>query len=76
MKLPLQVQEFLNYFMFYQGQFQPEMTVQLALNPTSISLIVLAVLFFALIIISFIKKTPAIVSFLMSIYWCFAFTYH
>ena len=55
------------FTMFYQGQFQPEMTVQLALNPTSISLIVLAVLFFALIIISFIKKTPAIVSFLMSI---------
>ena len=55
------------FTMFYQGQFQPEMTVQLALNPTSISLIVLAVLFFALIIISFIKKAPAIVSFLMSV---------
>ena len=55
------------FTLFYQGQFQPEMTVQLALNPTSISLIVLAVLFFALIIISFIKKAPAIVSFLMSV---------
>ena len=55
------------FTMFYQGKFHPEMTVQLDLNPTSISLIVLAVLFFALIIISFIKKAPAIVSFLMSV---------
>lgn len=54
------------FTMFYQGQILPEMTVQLGLNPTSTSLIVLAVLFFALIIISFIKKAPAIVSFLMS----------
>ncbi|MCQ6276074.1 CopD family protein [Bacillus sp. V3B] len=55
------------FTMFYKGQFQPEMTVQLDLHSTSISLIVLAVLFFALMIISFIKKTPTIVSFLMSV---------
>ena len=55
------------FILFYQGHFQPKMTVQLALNPTSISFIVLAILFFALIIISFTKKTPSIVSFLMSV---------
>ena len=55
------------FMMFYQGQFQSEMTVQLDSNLTSISLIVLAVLFFALMIISFIKKVPAKVSFLMSV---------
>lgn len=55
------------FTMLYQGQFQPEMTVKLDLTLISISLIVLAVLFFALIIISFIKKAPVIVSFLMSV---------
>jgi putative copper export protein len=55
------------FTLFYQGQFQPEMTVQLVLNLTSMSFIVLAVLFLVLIIISFIKKAPAIVSFLMSV---------
>ena len=55
------------FIMFYQGRFQSEMTVQLDSNLTSISFIVLAVLFFALMIISFIKKVPAKVSFLMSV---------
>ena len=55
------------FMLLYQGQFQPEMTVQLDSNLTSISLAVLAALFLALIIISYIKKAPAIVSFLMSI---------
>ncbi|WP_147535972.1 copper resistance D family protein [Bacillus marasmi] len=61
--------EEVSYFftLFYQGQFQPEMTVKLIMNATSISLLGLAIIFLALIIFSFIKKAPAIVSFLMSV---------
>ncbi|MFJ8257988.1 copper resistance D family protein [Peribacillus asahii] len=55
------------FMMFYQGQLHPEMTIQLESTPSSISFAILGVLFFALMIMSFIKKTPAIVSFLMSV---------
>lgn len=55
------------FLLFYQGQFQPEMTVQLGLTPISIALIILSVLFLALIILSFIKKPPLIIPFLMSV---------
>lgn len=55
------------FTMFYQGQFQPGMTVQLGFSPTIFSLIVLAVLFIGLIIFSFIKKAPAIMSFSLSV---------
>lgn len=55
------------FMMFYQGQFHPEMTIQLEFTPPSISFTILGVLFFALMIMSFIRKTPAIVSFLMSV---------
>jgi len=51
--------------MLYQD-FQPSMTVQLELTPVSISLFVVAVLFIGLLIMSFIKKTPAFFSFLIS----------
>ena len=44
------------FISFYQGQFQPKMTVQFVLNPTSISFIVLALLFFALMILSLSKE--------------------
>ncbi|MFP3916832.1 CopD family protein [Lysinibacillus telephonicus] len=57
-----------NLFDFiYNGQAQQEMTVQLALNPTSASFIALAILFAMLMVISFLKKAPAIMSFLMSV---------
>lgn len=55
------------FTILYQGQFQPEMTVQLVLNLTSISLILLAILFLVLTILSFIKKAPTVVSFLMNV---------
>ncbi|MFF2290832.1 CopD family protein [Peribacillus butanolivorans] len=55
------------FTMFYQGQFQPEMTVRLVLNSTSMTLILLALLFLVLTIFSFIKKAPAVVSFFMCI---------
>ncbi|WP_258000308.1 copper resistance D family protein [Bacillus sp. Marseille-P3661] len=55
------------FLLLYQGQFQPETTVQLEPNPTSLSLCVLAALSCAMIVMSYIKKMPAIVSFLTSI---------
>lgn len=55
------------FTMFYQGQFQPGITVNLMLNATSIALLGLALLFIGLMMISFIKKAPAIISFLMSV---------
>lgn len=51
----------------YQGQVYPDMTVQLSLNITSISLLVLGILFLVLSIFSFTRKAPAVFSFLMSI---------
>lgn len=55
------------FTLLYQGQFQSGMTVQLVVNATSLSFLVMAVLFLALMLISFIKKTPAIVSFFMGV---------
>ncbi|RSK47928.1 copper resistance D family protein [Bacillus canaveralius] len=52
---------------FYQGEFQPGMTVQLILNTTSVSLIILSVLFLVLALFTLIKKAPAMLSFCMSI---------
>lgn len=55
------------FTMLYQGEFQPGMTVNLMFNATSIALLGLAILFIILMIISLIKKAPAILSFLMSL---------
>lgn len=55
------------FSMVYNGQIQPEMTVELALNPIAVSFIVLALLFGVLMIVSFLKKAPAIMSFMMSV---------
>lgn len=52
---------------FYQGSFQPDMSVVLTLNPTGIVLFVLAIVFTVIMIQSFLKKTPAITAFLMGI---------
>ncbi|MCM3670277.1 CopD family protein [Mesobacillus maritimus] len=52
----------------YQGQFQPGMNVELGFSPTGFTLIVLAVLFIGLVIFSFIKKAPAIMSFFLSVF--------
>lgn len=51
----------------FQGQIYPDMSVSMSLNMTSVALLILAVLFLALCIFSFIRKVPAIFSFLMSI---------
>jgi len=58
--------------LFYQGQFQPNMTVQLFPNATSIFLLVLAILFFALMMISYMKKAPSPFSLLMSVLLAFS----
>ncbi len=55
------------FMLFYQGVFQPGMTVQFVMNAVSISFFVLAFLFFGLMVLSFIKKASALVSFLLSV---------
>lgn len=55
------------FTLIYHGQIQREMTVQLSLNATSTTFIALAFLFGILMIISFIKQAPAIMSFFMSV---------
>jgi len=52
---------------FYHGQVAPDMIVNLSLNWTSVSLLILSILFLALIIFSYIRKVPALFSFLMSL---------
>ncbi|MED3550339.1 copper resistance D family protein [Cytobacillus praedii] len=56
----------------YQGNFQPQMPVQFELNLASMSLIVLAILFLVLTIFSFIKKSPAAMSFVMGVLFVFS----
>lgn len=60
------------FSMFYQGSVQQNMTVELAFNMTGALLIVLAVLFMALLLVSFLKKMPAMMSFLMGIGFVFS----
>lgn len=55
------------FALFYQGQIDSAMPVQITLNITSIALGVVALLFLVLIVISYIKRTAAFLSFLMSI---------
>lgn len=55
------------FYAIYQGQVYPNMAVSLSLNMTSLALLILAILFLVLSIVAFIKKAPAIFSFLMSI---------
>ncbi|MEK3992953.1 MULTISPECIES: CopD family protein [Robertmurraya] len=54
------------FTILYQGEFQPDMNVQLVLNLTSFSFFLLAILFLVLSIFSFIKRVPTILSFLMN----------
>jgi putative copper export protein len=56
----------------YQGNIYPEMQVSISFNMISVSLLALALLFLGLAIISFLKKTPVMVSFIMSILFVFA----
>ena len=52
----------------YQGQIQQSMNVQFAPNLTAIMLGVLTLLFLVLMIFSFIKKMPAIMTFIMGLF--------
>ena len=53
--------------MFYQGQFQPEMTIQMVVNSNSLFLMILAVLLLVLIILTFKKKASPVLSFFLSL---------
>ncbi|MDZ5474176.1 CopD family protein [Bacillus sp. 31A1R] len=55
------------FLIFYQGQFTTEMKVDFVLNWTSISFFMFSVLFLVLIVLSFIKKAPARIAFLMAL---------
>lgn len=55
------------FTLLYQGTYQPGMSVFLAFNATSITLLILALLFMAISVFSFIKRAPAIFSFFMSV---------
>ncbi|WP_147534320.1 copper resistance D family protein [Bacillus marasmi] len=57
---------------FYEGPFFPEMTLQFSMNITSVSLIGFALLFLAIIIISYIKKAPTILTLVMSVLFVFS----
>jgi putative copper resistance protein D len=52
---------------FFQGQFQPNLSVVLTLNPAGILLFVLAIVFIVIMILSFMKRTTAIITFLLGI---------
>ncbi|HWL13330.1 MAG TPA: CopD family protein [Ureibacillus sp.] len=55
----------------YPGQIHQNMNVQFAPNATAIMLGVLAMLFLALMVFAFIKKMPAIMTFLMGLLFVF-----
>ncbi|WP_240758350.1 copper resistance D family protein [Lysinibacillus sp. SGAir0095] len=55
----------------YQGQIHQNMSVQFAPNATAIMLGVLTLLFLVLMILSFIKKMPVIMTFIMGIFLVF-----
>ncbi|HWK21856.1 MAG TPA: CopD family protein [Ureibacillus sp.] len=58
--------------LIYQGHFQANMTVQFSLNATAITLAVLSLLFLVLMLYSFIKKMPTIMTFMMGIFIVFS----
>ena len=55
------------FMMFYQGQFQPEMAIQMVVNSDSLFLMILAFLLLVLIILTFKKKTTPVLSFFLSL---------
>ncbi|MBS4190129.1 CopD family protein [Bacillus sp. FJAT-49705] len=55
----------------YQGSFYPEMIVSFNINVTSGILMILAVLFLMLTVLSFIKKAPPVTSLFMSVLFVF-----
>ncbi len=54
--------------LIYQGQIEQNMTVHFAPNVTAIMLGILTLLFLALMLFSFIKKMPAIMTFMMGLF--------
>lgn len=60
------------FSLFYQGQFQPNMTANLVMNMTSMLLLAVAIVFFLLMVVAFFKKMPAIMSFMMGVLLVFS----
>ncbi|MFC7686179.1 copper resistance D family protein [Ureibacillus sp. GCM10028918] len=56
------------FSLVYQGQIQPNMLVQFAPNATAIMLAVVTLLFLVLMVFSFVKKMPAIMTFVMGLF--------
>lgn len=52
----------------YQGQIEPDMQVQFAPNATAIMLMAVTLLFLGLMLFSFVKKMPAIMTFMMGMF--------
>lgn len=60
---------------FYQGQYQMGMTLQLGVDASGMSLFAIAVLFAAMVLYSFLKNAPAILTFVLSLFFvCSAYT--
>lgn len=59
------------FSMFYDGSVHPDLSIQLSLNFTSSLLLLLSILFFVLIVLSFIKKAHAALSLLLCILFVF-----
>ncbi|WP_235848509.1 copper resistance D family protein [Litchfieldia alkalitelluris] len=59
--------------LLYQGQIERGLNVVLSFNSISNSLLGLAVLFLAMTILSFVKKAPTAISFIMSIFMVLTF---
>jgi putative copper resistance protein D len=57
---------------FYQGQNLEVMHVELTVNGTGLSFLVLSILLISLTMYAFLKKAPALVTFLLSIFFVFS----
>jgi copper resistance protein D len=57
---------------FYQGQYQMGMTLQLHITAPGMSLFAIALLFAAMVLYAFIKNAPALITFLLSLFFVFS----
>ncbi|WP_428911881.1 copper resistance D family protein [Niallia sp. Krafla_26] len=57
---------------FYQGQYNPGMDIQLSINTMGIFLIIISLLFLVMIFYAFFKKTSAMITFLLSVLFVFS----
>lgn len=60
------------FTLFYQGNFYPELQIQLSLNAISVSFLTVSILSLLMLLFSFIKKAPAILSFIIVVLFVFS----